>query len=168
MTLGELLEFLGSNPYYTVFYFVAIPLGAFLANMLSKGEAKLNPWCSFYALLVYLSVIPGVFAILLNLYHLLFENTSIYEVNLMTQILPILSMVLSLYLIKQNIDFDDIPGFDKLAGFAGMMGGLMVIFFFLDKTRLIAFTYIPFLWIVGILIILYLVIRYGTSMVLKK
>ena len=168
MTVGELIDFLGSNPYYTVFYCISIPLAAALANLMSKDEAELNPWCSFYAMLIYMSVIPGVFAILLNLYHFLFENTSIYDVNIMTQILPIISMVLSLYLIKQNIGFDEIPGFDKLTGFAGMMAGLMIIFFILDKARIVAFTYVPFLWIILILIILYLVIRYGTKFLFRR
>lgn len=167
MTLGELLTYLGNNPYYVVFYFVAIPLGAFLSNMLGKGEGHLNPWCKFYALLIYLSVIPGIFAILLNLYHLLFEKTSIYELNIMTQLIPIISMFLSLYIIRQNVSFDNIPGFGKITSFSGIIAGLMVLFFFLDKARLIAFTYIPFIWVIAILVILYIVIRYGMKYLIR-
>jgi len=168
MTIGELIQFLEANQYYTLYFFVAVPLGALLANYFGKGEGELNPWCSFYAALIYLSVIPGVFSILLNLYHLLFENTSIYNVNINVQILPIVSMVLSLYFIKQNVSFDSIPGFGKVTGFASRMAGIMVVFFFLDKARLIAFTYIPFIWVIILLLLVYLVIRYGSRFFLKN
>ncbi len=167
MTIGELLGFVEARPYIVLFFFIAIPLAAYLSNVLGKGEGHLNPWCSFYSVLIYLSVIPGIFSILLNLYHLLFESTSIYDVNLMLRVVPILSMFLSLYLIKQNVSFDNIPGFDRITGFTGMVGGIMVLFFFLDKTRMVAFTYIPILWIVFLLIIIYLLIRYGTKYLIK-
>lgn len=167
MTIGQLLSFLESNPYYTVFYFVAIPLAALLANILGKSEGHLNPWCSFYSALIYLSVIPGVFAILLNLYHLLFETTSIYNVNLLVQVLPVISMFLSLYIIRKNVSFDLIPGFDKITGFTGMIAGLMVLFFFLDKARLIAFTFVPIFWVIILLIAMYLLIRMITKRIFK-
>ena len=168
MTLGELIGFLESNPYYVFFYFIAIPLAAFLANQLGKGEGHLNPWCSFYAVLIYLSVIPGVFSILLNLYHILFESRSIYDMNIMTQVIPIISMAASLYLIRKNVDFDQIPGFGKISAFTGSIAGIMVLFFLLDKSRLIAFTYIPFFLLILILILIYLLFRYGSKFLFRK
>ena len=168
MTLGELIKFLTENPYYPLFFLFAIPLGAFLANKLGKGEGHLNPWCIFYSSLIYLSVIPGVFALLLNLYHMLFEAKSIYDVNIMIQVLPIVSMFLTLYLIKQNVDFDQIPGFGKITSFVSIMAGLMVIFFILDKIRIIAFTYIPIIWVIIMLVLIYFGIRYGTKKLFKS
>ncbi|NNL92354.1 MAG: hypothetical protein HKO66_09000 [Saprospiraceae bacterium] len=167
MSLGDLIQFLGDNPYYPVFYFFALPLAAFLALKLAKDEGHLSPWCNFYTGLIYLSVIPGIFSLLLNFYHLLFEKTSIYDVNLLTQFLPIVSMFLTLYLIKKNVEFDKIPGFGKMTGFVSMMAGIMVVFFFLNKARLIAFTYIPWLWVILLLIVVYLVVRYGTKTIFK-
>ena len=167
MTLGELIGFLEHNPLYLLFYFAGIPLAAFLSNILGKDEGHLNPWCSFYSVLIYLSVIPGVFAVLLNLYHVLFENTSIYDINLMIQILPIASMALSLFIIKRNVDFDNIPGFGKITAFAGWMAGIMVVFFFIDKARLFIFSYIPFIVLVILLVAIYLIIRYGTKFLFK-
>jgi len=168
MTLGELLQYLESHPFSLIFYFGAIPLGALLSNLLGKGEGHINPWCSFYALLIYLSVIPGVFAVLLLLYHILFGNTGLYEINLLTHILPVASMLLSLYIIKQNVSFDKIPGFDRITGFAGWMGAIMILFFFLDKARLFVFTYVPFIIVVIMLVGIYLLVRYGTQYLFKK
>lgn len=161
MTLGELIQYLQVHPYFVVFFFTAIPLGAFLANVFGKGEGDLNPWCYFYTFLVYLAVIPGTFAILLNFYHLLFENTSIYDINLMVQVLPVISMVLTLYLIRKNVAFERIPGFDKISSFAGSIAGIMIVLFVLNKLRIVVFSYLPIIWLLLILIGLYFAVRYA-------
>lgn len=163
-----MIGFLEARPYYVIFYFFAIPFAAFLSNILGKGEGQLNPWCSFYAALIYLSVIPGVFAILLNLYHILFENTSIYDVNIMVQLVPILSMFLSLYIIKKNVEFSQIPGFGKITAFASSIAAIMVLLFILDKARILIFSYIPFVILFLIVAGIYLLVRYGYRFFIKK
>ena len=153
---------MGANPFYPVFFFLILPIAALLGNIMAKGEGHLNPWCFYYTFLVYLSVIPGIFAILLNAYHIFFEKRSIYNMNLMVEALPIVSMVFTLFLIKRNVDYKDIPGFGKMTGFLGTIGGLMLIFFILDKMRLFVFSYLPIQWLVLILVGLFLLIRFGT------
>ena len=167
MTLGEFFAYLVENPFYIIFYFTAIPIAAFLANVFGKGEGHLNPWCTFYSTLIYLVAIPGIFSILLNLYHALFENHSIYDLNIFAQILPIISMFLTLYIIKKNVSFDEIPGFGKLANLLGIISATMVIFFVLEKMHLIAFTYIPFIWVIVVLVLVFAGIRFGAKKLLK-
>lgn len=162
MTLGDFLSYLEANPFYITFYFVAIPIAAFLAGIFGKGEGHLNPWCTFYSVIIYMVAIPGIFSILLNLYHLLFENHSIYDIIILVQILPIVSMALTFFLIKKNVSFDEIPGFGKLTNLLGMISGIMVVLFILEKFRLVIFSYIPFVWIILILILLFVGIRFGT------
>jgi len=163
MTLGDFFGFLNANPYYIVFYFLAIPLGAFLANWLGKGEGHESPWCIFYSTLLYMVAIPAIFSIILNVYHMLFENISIYDANIFTQVLPIGSMLLTFFLIKQNVNFKDIPGFGKLTGFVGTITAVMLIMFILNKMHLIAFTYVKFQYIILLLIGLFVLIRFGTK-----
>ena len=163
MTLGDFFGFLNSNPYYIVFYFLAIPFAAFLGNWLGKGEGHENPWCTFYATLIYMVAIPAIFSIILNVYHMLFENISIYDANIFSQILPILSMVLTFFLIKQNVKFSDIPGFGKLTGFISTVTAVMLIMFILNKMHLIAFTYVKFHYIILLLVALFIAIRFGTK-----
>ncbi len=168
MTLGELIDFLYGHPYFVSCYFIGIPLAAFLAKLLGKGEGHLSPWSYFYSVLIYLSVIPGIFALLLNVYHLLYENTSIYKVRLPVQVVPIASMILSLYLIKQNVSFDKIPGFGKLSSFAFSMAGIMIILFILNKARILIFTYLPFFWLILILVMIYVGFRYVGKRITKS
>ena len=67
MTLGEFINFMGENSFYPLFYFFILPVAALIAAFMAKGEGHLNPWNVFYSVLVYMTVIPGIFAILLNL-----------------------------------------------------------------------------------------------------
>jgi len=163
MTLGQFIQHLGDNPFYPLFYFFILPVAALLGNIMAKEEGHLSPWCIYYSVLIYLSVIPGIFAILLNVYHMLFEKRSIYNMNIMVDVLPILSMILTLFLIKKNVDFKDIPGFGKLTGFVGTIGGLMLIFFVLEKMHLIVFSYLPIHWLAIVLVVAFFVIRIVTK-----
>lgn len=163
MTLGEFIGYLGDNPFYPVFFFCILPIAALLASFMAKGEGHESPWCIFYSVLIYLSVIPGVFAILLLLFHMLFEKRSIYSMNVMVEILPILSMILTLFLIKKNVDFKDIPGFGKMTGMLGTIAGLMLVFFVLDKMRLFVFSYLPIHYLVIALVVAFVAIRLFTK-----
>lgn len=163
MTLGELISYFGDNPFYPVFFFCILPFSALLANYMAKGEGHESPWCIFYSVLIYLSVIPGIFAILLNLYHMMFEKRSIYNMNMMVDVLPIVSMVVTLFLIKKNVPFSAIPGFGKMTGFLSLIACVMVLFFFIEKTNLFIFSSLPFIWIIIILVVIFAAIRMGTK-----
>lgn len=154
---------MGNNPFYPLFFFFILPVAALLARFMAKGDGHLSPWCIFYSALIYLSVIPGIFAILLNFYHMLFEKRSIYSMNIMVDVLPIVSMILTLFLIKKNVDFKDIPGFGKMTSFLGTLAGLMFLFFILEKMHLIVFSYLPIQWMVIALVVAFVAIRLFTK-----
>jgi len=111
----------------------------------------------------YMVAVPAVFSVILNVYHILFEKISIYDANIFSQILPIISMLLTFFIIKRNVKFSDIPGFGKLTGFVGTVTGVMLIMFVLNKMHLIAFTMVPFHYVIIILVLLFVVIRFGTK-----
>lgn len=163
MTLGELIQVLGQNSFYPIFFFLILPFSALLGNIMGKGEGHESPWCYFYTVLIYLSVIPGIFSILLNLFHMMFEKRSIYETNVVTDILPIVSMIITLIVIKRNVPFSAIPGFGKMTGFLSIIACLMVLFFFVEKTNLFIFSALPFVWIIVILVVIFVAIRLGTK-----
>lgn len=161
MTLQEFFDMLGENPSLVLSYFVLIPLTAFLAGILGKGEGNISPWKYLYAVLVYMVCIPGLFAVILNIYLFLFERRSALDTDVLTQILPIFSMIITLFLIRSNVLLDQVPCFEKLTGFLTIVTVVMAIMWILDKTHIIAFTYIPFYYVVLILLVLIIVIRYG-------
>ncbi len=133
MTLGDCFTYIGNNPSWVLFYFIAIPFLAFLAWIFGKEEGTNPPWNFLYAGLVYLVAIPGIFAITLNIYLFLFERQPILETNLYSQVLPIGSMVLTFYMIRKNVCFEDIPGFGKLSGLIMILTALIAFMWFLEK-----------------------------------
>lgn len=164
MTLRALFDLLSGQPTLLFLLLSAVPTGAFLVNLWSGHTAEsIWQWRYVYAALVYLACLPGVFALTLNVYLFLFERQSIWDMNLAVQLLPILTMVATLMMIRRKIPFSYIPGFGKLSGFLTLIAAIMGILWFVDRTRIYAVTYIPFVYILVGFIGLLLLIRFAWS-----
>lgn len=159
MTLGEFFGLMNENPAIIIFYFLAVPLSALLGYIFGKGEGHLSPWKYFYCAIIYLACVPGIFAITLNLYQFLFERMPVSEMNIFTQILPIISMILAIWLVMKNVSLDQIPGFGKLPALMVVILVLLAVMWGLDRTRIIAFTGFPFHYVILLMIALFVVIR---------
>lgn len=167
MTLQEFLDSCAQNPSLIILYFLCLPLTAFIASILGKGEAHLSPWKYLYSVLMYLACIPGIFAITLNIYLFLFERRSIFEADMFSQILPIIVMIVTLLLIRRNTRFEEIPGFNRLGGLLLIIGALLSAMWFLDKTHIVVFSYMPFYVVLIILAVLLIAIRFGSKAFFK-
>ena len=161
MSLKEFFELLADNPVFIIGFFLFIPFSALIAGWMGKGEGHLSPWKYFYATLIYLVCVPGIFSITLNIYLFLFEQHSIMETVIVTQLLPIISMIVTLLIIRKNVDLDMIPGFDKLSGLVMMIGGVLSLMWIADKTRILVFSFLPFQMVLLIFGGLLLAIRLG-------
>lgn len=168
MTLGEFFDLLAGNPAYIIFFFSIIPFSALLAGILGKGEGHISPWKYLYSALLYFSCVPGIFAVTLSVYFFLFERRSIMETDVYTQILPVASMLLTIFIIRKNVDLENVPGFDKLSGLIMIITAALGIMWFVDKTRIWVLTYVPFQYVFLIFIALLLVIRFGWSKITSR
>lgn len=167
MTLREFFEYLTETPAILIFYFLICPITALLAWWLGKGEGGISPWKYLYGVLVYLICIPGIFSITLNIYLFLFERKSIWEVDIFTQILPIISMLLTLIFIRKNVSFDLIPGFDKLSALMLIIGLILILMWFIDRTHIISITFIPFQYVLIIFVLIVLLINLGLKKLMR-
>lgn len=163
MTLEEFFQVISENPAFILFFFVALPLTAFLASVFGKGEGHLTPWKQLYCFLAFAAAIPGIFAVMLNVYLFLFEKQPIMQTDIYTQILPILIMVITFWLINRNVPFELIPGFDKLTGLIMLVVAVLSLMWFLDRLRIIAFTYMPFHYVLIFLVAAFIGIRFGAK-----
>lgn len=159
MTLGQFLQSFSENPTLILFYFVSAPLTAGLALLFGRGEGHISPWKYLYSFLVYYVSIPGIFAVSLSVYLLLFERKPILSFDVYTQILPIAAMLLTLWLISRNVSFRAIPGFGKITSLLTILAILITIFWFLEKTHIFAVTFIPFHYFILILLGMLILIR---------
>lgn len=167
MTLQEFLDACAQNPTIILLYFLCLPMTALLASILGKGEAHISPWKYLYSVLMFLACIPGIFAITLNIYLFLFERRSVFQADIFSQILPIIVMIVTLFLIRRNTCFEDIPGFNRLSGLLLIIGALLSAMWFLDKTHIVVFSFMPFYVVLIIIVVLLIVIRYGTRTMFK-
>ena len=161
MTLGEFFDWTGDHPYFLITYFIGVPLIALMAGLFSKGEGHLSPWKYLYSILIYLVSLPGIFAVTLSIYFFLFERRSVMDTNLYTQVLPVLSMVATILIIRKQVDLDLVPGFDKISGLIMVIAALMGLMWIIDKTHIYSITIIPFYVVILILIAGFFVIRLG-------
>jgi hypothetical protein len=166
MTLLQLFDYAAAQPGVVALFLVAVPLLAFLVNLWAgTTDQEIWRWRYVYAALIYVACIPGIFALTLNIYLFLFERQSLWTMNLVLQVLPILTMVGTLMLIKRKMPFKFIPGFGRLSGFLTLIASLIGILWFIDRLHLVAFTYVPFTYIVVGFVALLIIIRFAWSRV---
>ena len=161
MTVRELFDYLGSNPQYLLYYFIALPVIAWIIGIVADDKSGRSPWKEMYMLVLYGVMIPGVFALFFNLYLFLFENNTIYSFDIYIQILPIISMIVTLFIIKRFVSFNYIPGFDRLSGLIMVISSIIMLLWIADRFRIVAFTHLPFYYIILIFIGLLIAINWG-------
>jgi hypothetical protein len=166
MTLGELFRFLGENPTYITGYFLLIPTLALVANWIAGEEGRQSPWIFMYSALVFAACVPGVFSVGLSVYHFLFERGSIMNTNVLTQILPVLSMVLTITVIKRNVELSHVPGSERISSLMMLIAAVLVLMYVLDRTRLFVMVSLTVWQFLFVLIGLLLVVRYATKKIM--
>lgn len=144
MTLNDLLTYLGNHPESIVLYFAILPMAALILAWVAGVEGRDAPWKFLYSAIIYLSAVPGIFALSLNVYIFLFERTSILNMDIYTQVLPIVSMILTLSIVRRNVDLSYIPGFDKLSGLLMLIAATIGLMWLVDRTRIFAIISMPF------------------------
>ena len=170
MTLRELFNLFEdpANAVFIISVFVILPIAALLLGWIAKGEGHLNPWRYIYAFIIYLVAIPGIFAITLNIYLFLFERMSVMDANLYTQVLPIISMIFTLVIVKNNVDLGWIPGFNRLSGLIMIIFSTIAIMWFLDRTRIWVISFLRFEYVIVLFLVLLVVIRFGWYRIMGK
>lgn len=168
MTLQELFDQIAARPLWIVFYFFIIPVIALLADRFDEERGHTAPWSYLYATLIFAVSVPGIFAVTFDVYMFLFEKRSIFQTDILTQILPILSMIVTLLIISRNVDLDYVPGFDRLSGLMMVLATVMTLMWIADRTRIFVFTYLPFQYVALIFVGLLILLRFGVSRVFGR
>jgi len=143
MTLHQFFDYLSAHPLLTLAFFLFPPLVALFASFIGKGRGFEQPWRTVYAVLIYWVAIPGIFAASLMVYLFLFERQSVWQLDLLTQVVPIIAMIATLWLIQRNVDLAYVPGFGRLSGLLGMIAALLFVMYISQHFRWITFTYLP-------------------------
>lgn len=155
MTLQQLFDYLSAHPIWTMAFFIFPPIFAYFISVIGRGKGYMSPWKIIYSVLIYLVSIPGIISVSLFIYLFLFERISVWQVNLLVQVVPILSMITTLFVIQKNVDLAYIPGFGRLSGLLGMIFALFFLMYMSERFHWVTFTYMPASTvIIGFLIVL--------------
>jgi hypothetical protein len=166
MTLQEFLGYLGAHPGAIASYFAGLPLFAWIIGAIDNDRGHVAPWNYLYSGIVYLSSVPGIFVLALNVYLFLFERRSIMDMDLIAQVLPVLSMILCLAIIRRNVDLAYVPGFEKLSGLLLLLTSVIALMWLADRTQVIAFVRMRFEAVVVVFLIIFIAMRWGARRLL--
>ena len=161
MTLGDLFQYATDHPAHVIFYFSLIPFAALLAGWMERDEGHLPPWNYLYSTLIYLVSIPAILSVAYTAYRWFFDRETILNINLLLQVLPVVSMAVTYFLIKRHVRIATLPGFGRLSGMVMMIVATMLIMYGLDRFRIIGITFIPFQYLLLIFLVLLFAIRLG-------
>jgi hypothetical protein len=166
MTLRDFFDFLGENPLYITAYFLLMPVLALGVNWICRDEGHQSPWKFLYSGLVFATCVPGVFSVALSIYFFIFERGSIMNTNVLTQILPVLSMVLTIAVIRRNVSLEYVPGSERISSLMMLIGATLVLMYILDRTRLFVFISMSVYQFLAILVVLLVVMRFAIKRVM--
>ncbi|NKB24375.1 MAG: hypothetical protein GKR87_08380 [Kiritimatiellae bacterium] len=168
MTLNEMIEIAGNNPAILLLIFALFPGTVLVLPMLHRRTIMaVSPWRYVYTVIIYLVAFPGMLSIVLIAYALFFTKSNLMNVNMLVYFLPILSMVVTLVLMKKNISFDHIPGFDRIYGLATIIAMTFVFVLIIEKTRIWLFFGGSIFFLVTIIIFLFGLLKWGSHMLFR-
>lgn len=169
MTTRELIQFTGQHPWALAGLFVALPLVSWAVGRIhGRGNGGNAPWKYLYSVLVYLACVPGMFASVLSAYSLFFRNENLLDVNLLVYLLPIVSMAATLILIRKNVDFDAVPGFDRLSGLMVMIGCSFALALAIQKTNIWVFFAGSFERLIALAIGIFALLKWGSHLLFRR
>ena len=169
MTLQQLLDILSAHPIPVIVYFAALPLACLLLRLFhGRGGGGAAPWRYVYTVVIYLVCIPGIFSLFLTLYSLLLLRASILTVNVLSYFLPILSMAVSLLILRRSVAFDDIPGFRRLYGLFLLIFLTFLVLFALDRLRILLLFHASIFLFLGLGIVIFFALKYASRLLLGR
>jgi hypothetical protein len=165
MTLEDLVELISRYPLALAGILGVPPLLSILLYPVHgpQGGSRF-PWKFVYSLLVYAVCIPGTFATVLTAYLLLFRNENVLKLDLIVYILPIVSMVVTLLLMRRAVkSFDEVPGFGRLSGLMLMLGISFGIAFALHRMSFGIIFIAPLAKLGAIALVVFALLHWGSN-----
>ncbi len=169
MTARELVMFASQYPWHLTAYFVVVPVLSVLVGIAhGPGRGILAPWKYLYSLLIHLACVPGILATILTGYALFFTRENLLDANLVVYIFPIVSMALTLILIRRTVSFDDIPGFDRISGLIVLLAVTFVLVLGIQRTRIWLFFGSSIYTIIALVAVLFALLKWGAYMLFRQ
>jgi EamA domain-containing membrane protein RarD len=169
MTTRQLIQLADGHLPAMLAIFAFPPVAAWLCGwMHGRDNGGRAPWKYFYSVLVYLSCIPGLFSSVLTAYGFFVSKENMLDVSLGVYFLPIISMIVTLILIRKNVAFDLVPGFNRLEGLMVMIGCSFALALAIEKTRIWIFFGGSIAWLFLLAGGIFALLKWGTYMLFRR
>lgn len=169
VTVRDFIDLLSTNPWILVAVLLLPPLLTGIVGLLhGRADGAQTPWRYLYALLVYWTCIPGIFAAVLTAYSLFFVHENLLQANVLIYFLPIAAMLVTLVLIGKQASIQNLPGFDRLSGLMVMLAVSFVLALAIEKTRLFLFFGAPVATLVLVAAFLFALLKWGSYMLFRR
>ncbi len=114
MTIDELIKSITQDTVALFFFFLILPIVAFLAASMSQNKGHQPPFNYVLSGLIYTSAVPGVLSLSFWGYAMLYGQQSLIELPFTVYYMPLISMLLTFYLIGRSISIKALPWFGAL------------------------------------------------------
>ena len=133
MSIQDLIDFFNNYQYYVLGYFIVILFFSLMANIIVSSK-NINTLKYIMSILIYSVTIPGMLALFLLLYNILFLKTNILKVSIISYFAPIIAMIITIVILNQKVKMNRLPGFNKLSSLFVMISIAFGIIFVLQRS----------------------------------
>ena len=169
MTLRELLAAIDAVRIPILIGFGAVVvLTALVGVVHGRGRGERAPWRYLYTLLVYAACVPGMFAAVLVVYALFFTSENLLDLDFAIYLAPLVTMVLTLGLMRRNVSFDSVPGFNRLTGLMTMLAVAFAIALVLRSLRVWLFFGASLVWFFVLAAAMFFLLTWGGRMLFGR
>lgn len=169
LTINDLIACLAKASGWIAGGFAVPPLLALLLGPIHGREGGGRaPWKYVYSVLVYAVSFPGMCSAVLTGYSLFFEKQNLLDAPVAIYVVPIVSMVATLILIRKNVPFDQVPGFDRIAGLLTMIGVTFVFTLVIYKMRILVVFFGSISMLIALVVGLFALLKWGTTMLFRR
>lgn len=134
MTINELMQWLSQYERLVAGCLAALPIVTYIGGRLCRaGSPRLMRF--FLAAAIYLAVVPGICMAIVVFYMAFVARLNLLtEMHLVLHLLPVVSMLATLWAASRLAPFAILPGFNRLQGLMWLVGLAFVGLLFIHKT----------------------------------
>lgn len=152
MTVGELFDLLRNNPNYIIGGAAAVMVVLCLLYLVPSRKRYQSPWKFIYTLILYTATVPAIFVVTLFLYYFLFERSQMVSFDFLLHGIPLLLMVVTYAIVKNQVKIAYIPGFGRLTSIITLVALVLIFLWFFDRVHIFTVTLLPLPILIGILV----------------
>lgn len=168
MTGRELVDLAGSSPLVLGSVLGVPPVVALVIGFVhTRGSGGNAPWKYVYSLVIYATCIPGMLSAVLTGYTIFLSRENLMDQNVLVYLAPIVAMTVTLMLARKNVDFAQVPGFDRIWGLMTMIAMTFAIVLAISKTSIFLFFGGSIVVLIGLCAFVFGLLKWGAYMAFR-